>query len=308
MITEKLNYPSCDKKHTVTACIWHPDNKPKAILQVVHGIAEHIGRYTPLAEELCKCGIVVCAENHLGHGETSSEEERGYFAEKDGWSIACGDTAALSEMVKNRYPGLSFCLMGHSMGSFMARTIFCKRMTDLNGLVLSGTGDQPLYIIYGGRIFARIEQKRIGKEHAVSDRVEKLAFSAYNNKFAPTRTAYDWISSGTEEVDAYIADPMCGFQATVRLFMDMLDGLGFIRKKKNIKKGKLDIPILMLSGAEDPVGGMGKSVTHAYRAFKACGANDIKLKLYPGMRHELLHEPCVRDDVIKEIAQFVARL
>ena len=181
--------------------------------------------------------------------------------------------------------------MGHSMGSFLTRTYLIRYPGTVDAAIIMGTGHQSPAIVAGGRAIAKAAGKRHGfKAH--SPRVEALAFGAYNKAFAPNRTEVDWLSASDNNVDAYIADPLCGQKASIGLFYEMLGGIRFISTPKNIASMNRNTPILFISGDRDPVGEMGKGVKRAYEAFRRAGMRDVELKLYKGLRHEILNEDC----------------
>ena len=187
------------------------------------------------------------------------------------------------------FPGKPYFLFGHSMGSFLSRTHLIRYPGRLDGCILCGTGHQSPALIAGGKLIADREIRRLGRK-AFSVKADKLAFGAYNQRFQPTRTRFDWISANEANVDAYIADPLCGGDTTLGLFRDMLDGLGVITKQANINKMDKKLPVLFIAGDQDPVGDMGKGVEKAFHCFQKAGLRDVSLKLYHGLRHEILNE------------------
>ena len=198
---------------------------------------------------------------------------------------------ALRCRTKEKYPDVPYFLMGHSMGSFLTRTYLIRYPGTVDAAIIMGTGHQSPAIVAGGRAIAKAAGKRHGfKAH--SPRVEALAFGAYNKAFAPNRTEVDWLSASDNNVDAYIADPLCGQKASIGLFCEMLGGIRFISTPKNIASMNRNTPILFISGDKDPVGEMGKGVRRAYEAFRRAGVRDVELKLYKGLRHEILNEDC----------------
>lgn len=287
---EHFTYRSHDGKNTVHAILWQPEN-PKAVVQILHGIAEYVDRYDEYARYLCSRGFAVVGEDHLGHGETvEQDEDICFFAEKNGWQTVCDDILELSKIAKTRFKGLPYFLLGHSMGSFLARTIVLTHSAEFDGLLLSGTGHQNGVTIVAGGALARMIRFFSGAR-SKSRLVDTLAFSAYNKKFAPNRTRYDWISSDPAEVDRYIADDKCGSLASTGLFIDMLAGLALIKDPKKLASIRKDLPVYIYSGDCDPVGDMGKGVQKVYSLYKAAGLSDVTLKLYKNGRHEMHNEP-----------------
>ena len=211
----------------------------------------------------------------------------------------------LRKQTGQKYPGVPYILMGHSMGSFLARTYLIRYPGSVTAAVIMGTGQQPGYMVAGGRLAAKLIGKKSGYDK-FNETVDGLAFGAYNKPFEPKRTNYDWLSANEENVDKYIADPLCGGGATTGLFLEMLGGIGFIGKPSNLAKMDKNTPVLFISGAMDPVGDLGKGTTKAYESFKKAGVKDVTLKLYPGLRHEILNEK-EKDQVYADIWAWVEK-
>ena len=267
-----------------------PASKPRAVVQIAHGIAEHIDRYRPFMEFLADNGFVVAGNDHLGHGKSIRvPEEQGFFAEKDGWWRVVDDMDKLHDIMSNEYPELPYVLFGHSMGSFLTRTYLIKHPDKYDGVILSGTGHQSPALVLGGNAAASVMAKLNG---AMGDgaKLDSLAFGTYLNKIENPRTKFDWLSRDTEQVDKYIADPLCGFVGKIGLYRDMMQGIKFITDKKNIAQMNKEKPVYFMSGDGDPVGDYGKGVERAYKAFCDAGLHDVFMRLYPGGRHEMLNE------------------
>ena len=267
-----------------------PDSKPRAVVQIAHGIAEHIDRYRPFMEFLADNGFVVAGNDHLGHGKSIRvPEEQGFFAEKDGWWRVVDDMDKLHDIMSNEYPELPYVLFGHSMGSFLTRTYLIKHPDKYDAVILSGTGHQSPALVLGGNAAASVMAKLNG---AMGDgaKLDSLAFGTYLNKIENPRTKFDWLSRDTEQVDKYIADPLCGFVGKIGLYRDMMQGIKFITDKKNIAQMNKEKPVYFMSGDGDPVGDYGKGVERAYKAFCDAGLHDVFMRLYPGGRHEMLNE------------------
>ena len=212
-----------------------------------------------------------------------------YLGDEDGWRHVVDDMEALRRQVSQVFPDKPYFLFGHSMGSFLSRTHLICYPGVLDGCILCGTGHQSPALIAGGKLIADREIRRLGRK-AFSVKADKLAFGAYNQHFQPARTRFDWISANEANVDAYIADPLCGGDTTLGLFRDMLDGLSIITKQSQMNKMDKELPVLFISGDQDPVGDMGKGVEKAYRCFRKAGLRDVSMKLYHGLRHEILNE------------------
>ena len=267
-----------------------PDGNPRAVVQIAHGIAEHIERYRPFMEFLADNGFVVAGNDHLGHGKSIRvPAEQGFFAEKDGWWRVVDDMDKLHDIMSKEYPELPYVLFGHSMGSFLTRTYLIKHPDKYDAVILSGTGHQSPALVLGGNAAASVMAKLNG---AMGDgaKLDSLAFGTYLSKIENPRTKFDWLSRDAEQVDKYIADPLCGFVGKIGLYRDMMQGIKFITNEKNIAQMNKEKPVYFMSGDGDPVGDYGKGVERAYKAFCNAGLHDVFMRLYPGGRHEMLNE------------------
>ena len=287
--TKEFSYPSSDGVHTIHAHEWFPQSSPIAVIQIVHGVAEHIGRYQHLAQFLTAYGFVVCGEDHLGHGNTVQDGRYGAFAPQNGWKLVVADIARLRRIQGEKHPGVPYFLLGHSMGSFLTRTYLIDHPGTVDGAILSGTGQEPAPLVAFGKLLAGLECRRLGYD-GVSPLVDRLSLGAYNRRFRPNRTSADWLSRDEEQVDAYLADPLCSHKSSVSMFRDMMGGLQYIARRENLARMDPDTPVYFFSGDQDPVGGMGKGVRKVYAMFQAAGCRDVTLKLYPGGRHEMFNE------------------
>ena len=295
-----FTYPSSTGKNEIRARICTPDTKPKAVVQIAHGIAEYIDRYDAFMRFLAENGYVAVGNDHLGHGESAKLlEERGIFADRNGWDYVVEDMKALRDLVREEYHDIPYIFFGHSMGSFLTRT-FLIRYPDLyDAAILSGTGQQSPLLINGGYFAANLLTKLKGPRSS-GQALNDMAFGSYCKKIDDPRTSFDWLSRDPETVDRYIADPLCGFVCKTSLYRDMMGGLKFLTNQHNIDKMNKDAPIYFMSGAEDPVGDYGAGVEKAYKAFCDAGLHDVTIRLYPGGRHEMLNE-INREDVMRDI-------
>lgn len=283
----EFTYPSSDGVHQIHAAEWTPDMaEPRGVVQLVHGISEYVLRYAPFAEFLTKYGFIVVGDDHLGHGKTAKgPQEYGFISERNGWTHLADDVHALRVLTGEKYPGLPYFLLGHSMGSFLARTYLIRWPGTLTGAILSGTGQESAPIVALGKLLSGL-----GDPHKVNKLVIRLSLGAYNKKFAPNRTGADWISRDEQIVDAYVRDPLCAFVPTAGMNHDMMGGLQFIANKENLAKMDKDTPVYFFSGDQDPVGAMGEGVKKVFGFFQSAGVRDVTMKLYPGGRHEMLNE------------------
>lgn len=284
-----------------------PDSENVAgIVQIVHGMAEYVERYEELAAYLTDRNFVVTGEDHLGHGKSVPEGgQQGYFCEQDPATVVVRDVHRLKKMTQELYPGVPYFILGHSMGSFITRNYICRYGTGIDGALILGTGMQSAGLLLASKTVAAIEGAFRGQRH-VSRMMDKAAFGAYNRRIAEKRTDYDWLSRDAERVDAYIADPDCGFVFTVNGFKTLFELISRAKKPENLRKIPAELPIFMASGAEDPVGNYGKGVEKAYRSLQGVGVRDLTLKLYPEDRHELMNEPD-REQVMADIAEWLTK-
>lgn len=303
----EFTFPSHDGAHQVHAAEWRPvGGPPRGVVQLVHGISEYILRYNDFARFLADRGFVVVGSDHLGHGKTAKgPEEYGFIAPKDGWTHLAEDVHTLREMTGKEYPGLPYFLLGHSMGSFVARTYLIRWPGTLTGCILSGTGQEPPALVALGKGLAGIFC-RVQGPNSRSGLITGLSTGAYNKKFAPNRTGADWISRDSAMVDAYVADPLCRFVPTVGMFRDMMGGLQVIGNPANLAKMDVSTPVYFFSGDRDPVGSMGEGVKKVFGFFREAGVKDLSMKLWPDGRHEMLNE-LNRGEVYEDVGAWLEK-
>ena len=281
---------------------WVGEQQPKAVLQIAHGMAEHIGRYGNLARFLVSHGIYVFGNDHRGHGHTvRRDEDRGYYADQNGFETVVEDMKQLTDVVKEEFPDAPLFLLGHSMGSFLSRKYVQRYGEELQGVIFSGTGGHPGLIGKIGHFLATQEARKKGRR-TPSERMNSLTFGSYNKAFSPGRTEFDWLTRDETEVDAYIKDPLCGGVFTAGYFADFLKGLLCIYDEDDQIPKQLSA--LFLSGDQDPVGKNTKGVLQSYQQLKSVGLTDVTYKFYPGARHEILNETNkqeVYEDLLKWI-------
>ena len=282
-------YPSADGVHRCYAREWQPEGAPRAVVQIVHGVAEYVGRYAAFASWLAGKGFLVVGEDHLGHGKTVNDEKFGYFGPKNGWNLVVRDVRRLRELEGEKYPETPYVLLGHSMGSFLTRTYLIDYPGTVTAAILSGTGQESALTVGAGKLLCGLVCRTKGAD-AHSGLVHNMALGAYNKQFAPNRTSADWISRDEKVVDKYLQDPFCTFMPTVGMYRDMMVGLQYIVRPENLKKMYKTTPIYFFSGRRDPVGQNGKGVEKVADLFRAAGCTDVTVKLYPDGRHEMLNE------------------
>jgi alpha-beta hydrolase superfamily lysophospholipase len=283
---------------------WLPEAPPKAVVQIAHGLAEHAGRYARLAAALTAAGYAVYANDHRGHGRTAPDAaELGFFAERDGWRRCIDDLWLLNRRIAGDHPGLPIVLLGHSMGSFMAQHFISEHGGALAGAVLSASSGKPPPLAAAGRLIARLERLRLGPR-GKSALIQSLGFGAFNKPFAPARTPYDWLSRDPAEVDKYAADPLCGFAATVQLWIDMLDALAEIARPARQARIPKRLPVYVIAGLRDPVSDGTKGLRQLLAAYRAAGLERVTHRFYPDGRHELFNE-VNRDEVTRDLVTWL---
>lgn len=281
--------PSTVSGRTLHAFRCVPDGEVRAVLQLSHGMAEHIDRYKPLAEYLAASGILVTGHDHLGHGGSiRSEEDLGFFAQPDGNRAVLEDLHAMTALTRELYPDVPYFLLGHSMGSFYARQYLCEYGSELSGAIIMGTGCQPKALVLTAKTLCRVLAVFWGWHHR-SKFVANLSFMGYN-KGLEGRTDSDWLNRDAAEVDKYIADPKCGFTFTLNAYYSMFTGILRLYDPLLLAQVPKELPLLFLAGDADPVGEQGKGVLRAVQSLKDAGVQNIRCILYPGARHELLLE------------------
>ncbi|WP_077617064.1 alpha/beta hydrolase [Bacillus sinesaloumensis] len=277
---------------------------PKGIVQISHGMAEHIGRYDVFAKALIKEGYVVYGNDHRGHGQTGINANlMGYFAEENGFNLVVKDMYQLTEVIKNLHPNLPIFLFGHSMGSFLTRRYIQTYGAELAGVILSGTGGDPGLIGKVGIGIARLEMKRKGKK-TQSHLMNKLTFGRYNKAFKAARTEYDWLTRDEKEVDKYIQDPLCGGVFSAGFFYDLVSGVAIVNDQHANKKIEPELPMYFIAGDRDPVGNFSKGVLQAAEMYRKIGIKDVTVQLYENSRHEIINE-LNKEEVFKDIIHWL---
>lgn len=298
---DEFYFPSKDGNTEIHTIEWKPEGEVRAVLQICHGMVEYIRRYDEFAQFLCGEGYYVVGNDHLGHGKSiQAKSEYGFFNEKYGNACVLGDMHTLRQRTEKKYPGVPYFMLGHSMGSSLLRQYIQMYGNGLNGAVLMGTvADHKKAALLFGKRLCRVMAAFRGW-HYRSKMVDNLVLGAYNKKFKPARTRADWITSDNENLDMYVADPLCSFMFTVNAYYNVFSGMIGIQRKESVYMIPKGLPVLFVSGADDPVGEFGKGVRKIYEKYRAAGIRDVTLRLYTGDRHEILNETD-RDQVYKDL-------
>jgi alpha-beta hydrolase superfamily lysophospholipase len=272
----------------ITVYLWTGDQAPNAVVQIAHGMGEHAGRYRRLARALTDSGYVVYANDHRGHGATAGSADHHGDLGPGGWSGLVSDLGELGAIARREHPGVPLVLVGHSMGSFAVQGYLLDHSDDVDGAVLSGT--TAIDVVAPG-----------------IDPTKEVDLSAFNAAFEPARTEYDWLSRDPDEVDAYVADPACGFGLNPHATASMLDGLVDTGEAARLAGIRPDLPIYLLSGDADPLAGGGALIELVADRYRQAGVKDVTVALYPGARHEVFNETN-RDDITADLVGWLARV
>ncbi|MRG90878.1 alpha/beta fold hydrolase [Polyangium spumosum] len=280
--------------------------KPVGLVHISHGMSEHGGRYTRLAEVLTARGFLVEAHDHRGHGRTAQrDDELGYFGPGDGFGRVKADLRGLLARARAAHPGLPQALVAHSMGSLIAQAVLPEEGTKLAAVLLSGTNGPPSLMARAGVLVAKAERARLG-EHGKSQVLQGMSFDAWNRSFGPNRTSYDWLTRDAAEVDKYVNDPRCGFSVTTALWVQLLSAMPTLAGPDALARIPKDLPFYVLAGAEDPVHERTKNLRGLLDVYAKAGLRDVTYRVYPGARHELFNETN-RDEVMREVADWLVR-
>lgn len=290
---ERFSFPSADGRTIIDAVKWIPESgKYHAILQISHGMIEYIDRYKLFAEFLNNHGYLVVGHNHLGHGESVvSEEEWGYFSEKDAPDVLIKDMHTLRTIVQSENTDLPYFMLGHSMGSYLLRRYLTVYNDNLRGAIIVGTGCVEDNLSKTGKALCSVMAKFLGWHHR-SKLVKSLTFGGPYKKFDMdgSHPENSWLTRDENIVKAYYADPRCCFMFTLNGYHMLMDTVYYDNQMENIQKTPAKLPLFFLSGQEDPVGDLGEGVKKIYNKYEEAGIKDITYKLYENDRHEILNE------------------
>ena len=290
MIREDFEFESRDNATKLHAVRWIPDDKaPKFILQIVHGMAEHVDRYEAFAEYMTAKGIMVTAEDHLGHGKSITDKGPGFFCKQDPATVVVRDVHRLKKMNQEAYPGVPYFILGHSMGSYILRNYLCRYGKGIEGAIIMGTGMEPKIRVLGLKAIIAVASL-FGQYSKPCKIADNAATGAYLKRIKNPRTPVDWLTRDEAIVDKYIADPLCGFTFTGNGFKTLAETIWRLYKDSYISKMPVTLRVLIVSGSEDPVGNYGDGPKKVYDSFIAQGMQRVSFKLYEGDRHEILNE------------------
>ncbi|MCF7832000.1 MAG: lysophospholipase [Candidatus Marinimicrobia bacterium] len=302
---KKTDYFLTDDEAKIAFFSWLPEEEPIAVLQISHGMMEYAERYEDFAEFLNKNRIAVYANDHRGHGKTAgSVENLGYFAPKNGWIKVVTDMRMLTGIIRKDYPKLPVILLGHSMGSFLART-YITLYDDINGVILSGTAAYPKTLVAASRAMAFI-QKLSHNEKGPSHFLHKMAFDSFDKLFEDGESA--WLSRDKKVVKRYIQDPYCGFVCSLSMYADLFFGLNYISRKEHNQWIRFTLPVYIISGSEDPLGDHGKGPKKIGQMYRKHQLEEVTVNIVENARHEILNETnrqVVYDDLLEWITYHI---
>lgn len=300
------SYKSSDGVTDIAYAVFTPVIPAVAVLQIVHGMCEYFARYEEFAAYLADNGVVVCGEDHLGHGDTAkSPEDYGFFGSKDGDRHLVDDVEGLRALIRKRYRALPYFMLGHSMGSFIARSYITRYGSNIDGVIISGTsgGDQPLKF---GKFLARVICALRGERYR-SRLLRNISMGSYNKRFASENDITSWLSRNLENRRQYAADPRCTFIFTARGYYDLFSLLQSVSGEDWAPSVPRGLPIFIISGGEDPVGDYGKGPQLVADRLQDCEVYDISFRIYPDMRHEILNE-VGREQVYSDVLEWIMRV
>lgn len=304
---ESFSFLSKDGKTNIHALRFVPDSGAyRAVLQITHGMIEYIERYIPFAEYMTEQGFLVVAHDHIGHGDSvASKDDWGYFAEKNPSDVLVADMHTLRTMTQQENPDKPYFMMGHSMGSYMLRKYLAQHGAGLAGAIIMGTGYVPDQTVKLGMTISRVLAKFHGWRYR-SKFVKWLSYDKPYKRYDLTGNTADnsWLTKDTEIVKKYYSDPKCTYLFTLNGYMGLFEAVLFDNQPENIQKIPKELPLFLISGADDPVGGLGEGVKHVYETYKAAGILDLTWKLYESDRHEILNETD-RDTVYRDISSWL---
>ena len=300
----EISFPSADEKHTIYGEIYEPlSGEVRGVVQLAHGMTDYVARYEWLASALTDAGYVFAGHCHLGHGKSAGrEEDLGYFAKKNGISLLLSDMHRMNKLLRNTYPTKPIIILGHSMGSFIARLYTVMHPHHMDACVILGTSGKnpllPVALALCGTLSAFC-----GDRHR-SALVAKLSTGSYYKKFDPSEGTTAWLTRDPARVSTYKTDPYCSVTFTLSAYKDLFRMLGECNASAWFKEYPKHMPTLIMSGDKDPVGNFGKGVNEVYRRLLLAGCDKVTLKLYEGARHELFNETN-REEFAEDLCKFL---
>lgn len=307
MKTEKISFASSDHEHTIKANVYLPDEgEPSAVLQIVHGMNEYKERYEPFATYMTDHGFAVAVDDHLGHGESINDvNDLGYFGEKNGDKYLTEDEHLLYQAVRQRFPDQPYFLLGHSMGSFITRNYVASFEDQLDGYICMGTRGRMAGTRAASVIADQVAHRR--GSHYRSEILDQMAKNGYNDHFEAENDSMSWLSKDLENRHAFADDERSDFIFTAAGFKTLSDLINSVTGRQWARRIRKDLPILVVSGGEDPVGDYGKGPKEVAAWLRDAGLTDVTLKIFPHDRHEILNE-LDKDEVYDYILDWIRKI
>jgi len=294
------------EKQPVIYTIYRPKSDVIGVVEIVHGMMEHRRRYDYLAQALCEAGFAVITYDQRGHGETAgSKDNLGFFAEQRGWKLLIDDCMDINELMRKEFPNVPLILLGHSMGSLVARSFLKRYDSTIDALVLSGAPNYNSMSSIGKKLAGLIAKLR--GSHYRSKTLRSLVLGAFNRQIANPRTDCDWLSKNPENVDEYIRDPFCHFDFTARAYEDLMFGIQDMADLLRWNLKNPELPILFIAGSEDPCTGGDKGLEDSAHRLNEAGYQNVERIVYAGLRHELFHEK-EKDSIIQDLIQWMKKV
>ena len=306
MIKKEFYIPSADGVHRLHVILWEPDTEVRGVVQISHGMIEMIERYEDFALFLNKHGYAVIGNDHLGHGLTAgNNSDLGYFCPRNMSAIVVADLHRVTKCAKKKYRNKPFFIFGHSMGSFLARRYLMRYGMDVDGAILSGTGVWNYLALTVGKIIANAFRLVLGDRYR-SRFLKLCSFGTYQRRIPHPRTQSDWLTRDVDVVDFCRSNKYCNYNFTVNGYRTLYDLISSAQNKRHIDRIPKELPILLISGGQDPVGNYGKDVKKVYNSYRKAGICDVEMKLYPDDRHELLNE-LNKDEVYEDVLRWLSQ-
>ncbi len=306
MIREEFHFLSKDAKTKIHGVRWIPESEQiQGVIQLVHGMQEHIGRYEELAEFMASQGWLVVGHDHLGHGTSVRDHEHlGYFCKSKASDVLVADIYQVTAITKGMYADLPYVIFGHSMGSYLVRKYLTIYSEEIDGAVICGTGYVPTELCRMGMCVCALLATFRGW-HYRSKMVSKFTFGKPYRKFCmdDSEPENSWLCTDTERVKKFYADPLCNAPFTLNAFYGLFSTVAYNNEESRIAQIRKDLPMRIISGSQDPVGDAGVGVKRVYQRYKKAGLDNVTMKLYEGDRHELVNEPD-RMDVFEDVLAF----
>ncbi len=287
MSMERFQFSGTNGKK-LSAVLWQPEQPAQGLVQIVHGMTEHMGRYHALAEELTAAGLIVAGYDLRGHGEDVVNPGIASFGE-GGWEDSLEDMKLFSDLLAERFPELPRHLLGFSLGSFLLREYVGRWPEDIASVALLGTGQQNGAVLTLIQAIVRTQIRKVGHDQT-TELIRNLSFGTYNKKFPAARTASDWLCADEKQLAAYVQDPLCRRDISAGLFWQLLGSMKRCGSTIACNNWNREMPVLLLSGKDDPVGDSGKGVFAVEKQLQKAGLSTVEVQLLPGARHDLLHE------------------